>query len=121
MTNLAKRNVMENTIFYGSTNQLHCEENVIYGCFGTVKSEIRKENIRKMRNAQIKEGIVLGLKIFSCVFFGAVFAQEIFEWQNVRTAVLPTFAVVSMWAACAGSIFCILGLVRNLVCTALRK
>lgn len=135
MTNLAKRVVMiekqeKDVLGKGpvqkgdilSNKKKICKnQNVIYGYFNQTDGKAVEDNIKKMRKAEVKAGFSLGLKLFTSALSGVISSQAIFEWQNIRTEHLPSFIFVLMWAACAGSTFCVTGLLRNLIYTAFRK
>ncbi|MDD7403304.1 MAG: hypothetical protein SO170_03775 [Butyribacter sp.] len=121
MTNLAMKRMQRVDTKRTQEQQIYTCDKVIYGCFGKTDIKRVKENKKRMQKAQIKEGILFGCKVFFSVLAGVVLAQSILEGQNVRMYAVPTFAVVCMWAACTGSVFCAAGLLRNLFCLAFRK
>lgn len=118
---ICREKSIHKTEFISKNSNIFQKQNVIYGCFEQKDNKAVVENAKNMLMAEVKAGISLGLKFFTSALFGIILAQVIFDWQDIKAESLPSFVFVLMWIACAGSLFSITGLLRNIIYIAFRK
>lgn len=131
MANLARREMgikgiaaYAQTEVVGRRETAYQQGNVVYGRFGmeAENEQVRLiENTKSLLRESVKAGILFGLKIFGSGVVGMSLVQLILEWINAPIRVIPFFAFVLLWIACAGSCFCLAGLLHNIFERILKK
>lgn len=114
MANLA---IKETKRVQEKENILYKQGNVVYGCFRQKREESERliaQNMAAMLRESTKAGILFGIRLFGSCLVGMVMDGSILEWQNVRPEEIPVFAIVLLFAACSGGVFCLSGMAGNL-------